>query len=249
MYVMKKIMNDIIETIDKNSTTILAGAAVAGVIGTVTLGIRATAKVCDELDKKTRSQMTKKEIIKKVWKYYISTTICGVSTVVCIISLHRINNKKLMTLVSTCKALESAGIEYQKKVEETIGSEQEKKIKEAIIKDKIDRDDINKKEVIVLDGNQMVYDTLSGRYFMSDEETILKVVNRCNSMILFGDGVTLNDFYAELELPPIDIGDKLSWDCDSGLIEITLGGTRTRDGRLCLTIQHENQPRFEPFEM
>lgn len=244
MYIMKKIVSNIIESIGKNSTTILTGAAVTGVIGTVTLGVRATIKACDELDKDARSQMTKKDVFKKVWKYYISTTICGVSTVICIISLHRISNKQLIKLAGTCKVLESAGIEYQKKVEETIGAEQEKKIKEAIIKDKIDNDDMNEKEVIVLDGNQLVYDTLSGRYFMSDEETILRVVNRCNSMILFGDRVTLNDFYAELELPPIDIGDMLSWDVDNGLIEVILGGTRTRDGRLCLTIQHENQPRF-----
>lgn len=243
---MKKILDDVLKSIDKNSTTILTGVSIIGVVTTTVLGVRATVKAVDKLsetDEETRKTMSKLDIVRYVGKYYISTTVSGACTIGCIVASNHLSNKKMIALTSACKALETASVEYQKKVEEEIGVDSAKKIKEKIIEDRV-KETYNSKEVIVLSGDRLYYDSISGRYFMSDDRTIGQCIDTLNVLLYNGESVTVNQLYEFIGLDDIIVGDKFGWESDDGLIELQIGSTVASDGRACLTIDFVNEPKL-----
>lgn len=67
---------------------------------------------------------------------------------------------------------------------ETIGEKKEQTVRDAIAKEHIEKDPVENKEVIVLGrGSTLCYDSVSGRYFKSDMETIKKAENELDARL------------------------------------------------------------------
>ena len=67
----------------------------------------------------------------------------------------------------------------------------------------------------------LCYDAMFGRWFRSDVDTIIRAVNEINRKIVAGDMyASLNEFYDEVGLPPVEAGEYLGWNIDDGTIEI-----------------------------
>lgn len=245
----KKIGN----TISKHSPVILTGIAVAGVVTTTVMAIKATPKAMEilEADKKIREEtgedpITKKEVVQLVWKCYIPTVTMGLVTISCVIGANTINAKRHAVLASLYSMTETTLREYQDKVVETIGKNKEEKIREEIHKDKMKKNPVSSKNPVIFTGkgDVLCFDALSGRYFQHQIEKIRKIQNDLNHRLLSEMWMSLNDVYLELGLDPIKTGYDLGWNTDH-LIDFVFTSQLTEDGDPCLVLDCEIGPRYD----
>ena len=94
-------------------------------------------------------------------------------------------------------------------------------------------------------GDYLCYDEFSGRYFMSTIEKVQRAVNIINRRIFNETDVCLNDFYDEVGLPAISMGDMFNWDMQSGEqvafdIRFTPGFDENRHP--CLVLNYDVMP-------
>jgi hypothetical protein len=165
--------------ISKNSPTILTGVAVAGLVSTTIMAIRATPKALSIVDNHiydmyeedsisshltfeewlgveegytwsdTTHMLTKKEIIQLTWREYVPATVLGLVTIGCIIGANHISLRRNAALASIYGITEAAFKEYQTKVIETIGANKETKIRDEISADRIKKNPVSTNEVLI----------------------------------------------------------------------------------------------------
>lgn len=246
----KKTCNDIRKSIDKNSPEILIGFGLAGMLTSTILAVKATPKahkLLGEAEERKGEELTKLEIFKIVWKPYLPTALGYCASAACILGAHSIDTKRNATLLTACKLGETALREYREKVVEVIGEETEKKIRDDIAKDRIDRDVKHGSSDVVVTGNGSFtcYDMISGRYFKSDMNTIQKVQNDLNYMMMNENYVSLNDLYLALDMTCTDIGNDVGWNVEDGLIEITFSSIISEAGEPCLVMNFDKSPKMD----
>lgn len=240
------------EGLKKRSPEILVGFGIFGMITGTAFAVKATPKaikLIEEDSKKTHNgdphAYTKKEAIKSAWKCYIPAAIIEGVSIGCIIGSSKIHLKRNAVLAAAYGISESALKEYREKVVETIGEKKEKTVHDAIAKDRMEKDPVTTKEVIVTgSGDSLCYDELSGRYFKSNMEKIKSAQNIINKRMLNEGYITLNEFYAEIGLQDIGIGDNLGWDVGDGYLDLSFSSQLASDGTPCLVIGHYNPPTY-----
>ena len=79
---------------------------------------------------------------------------------------------------------------------------------------------------------------------MSSMETLRKVQNDMNKIILDDMYASLNDFYYRIGLDPMNLGEELGWTID-GLIELKFSSRLSEDGQPCLVVNYETLPRSD----
>ena len=129
---------------------------------------------------------------------------------------------------------------------ETIGEKKEQSIRDAVAKDKMEKNPVSNREVVILErGNTLCFDTVSGRYFKSDIEKIKKAVNELNLRMRDEMYISLNEFYYEIGLNGTSIGDELGWNIDQGYIDLSFSSQLADDGTPCLVIEYHIAPRYD----
>ena len=175
-------------TASKHSPEILTGIGIAGMITTTVLAVKATPKalkLMDDARYDKEEDLTVPEKVKVTWKCYIPATLLGLASVGCLIGANSVNLRRKAALATAYKLSETALAEYKEKVIETVGEEKAKDIRSAIAKDKMEKNPVTKSEVIITDkGESLFCDSISGRYFKSDMNTIEKAVNTINRRYL-----------------------------------------------------------------
>lgn len=237
-------------TIKSHSPEILTAVGIVGMAATTVMAVRATPKAlkCIE-DAKLEKQddhLTPVEAVKATWKCYIPAAVTGVTSTACLIGASSANTRRNAALMTAYNVTRTALTEYKDKVVETIGEKKEQAIRENIAKDKLDKDPVTNREVIITEkGNTLCYDGVFGRYFKSDIDTIKRAINSINRKIVAGDMyVSLNEFYDEIGLEPIEIGNQLGWNIDDGEIEIEFSSQLAADGTPCLVIGYNVDPKY-----
>lgn len=250
----------------RRSPEILTGLGIAGMLSTTILAVKATPKalMLIEEEKRRRNYENAKEardlgydecehidklppvdVIKTAWKCYIPAAVTGTVSVACLIGASSVNARRNAALATAYTISESALREYKDKVVETVGEKKEKAVRDAIAKDKIERDPVEKKEVIITDrGDTLCYDAHAGRYFKSDIDKLKKVENEINKKLLDEGYISLNDFYYAIGLEGTDIGRDLGWRVEQGLIELDFSSQLTQDGTPCLVIDYGTLPQY-----
>ena len=77
-------------------------------------------------------------------------------------------------------------------------------------------------------------------------ETLKQAANKLNWQMnnLSEPYISLNEFYMEIGLGPVDVGDSLGWRSDRGLIDLEFS-SKLKDGRTpCLVMSHKNPPEY-----
>ena len=249
----KSNMTDIIKsvkaTISKHSPEILTGIGIAGMVTTTILAVKATPKAIKLIEAEKQAKhvdaLSPVDTVKTVWKCYIPAAMTGVSSIACLIGSNAINAKRNAALTTVYTLSEMARNEYKEKVIETIGEKKERTIKEKVDAERIKRDPVSKKEVIITEkGTTLCYDHVFGRYFKSDIDIINRAMNKINREIVINMYASLNDFYAELGLSPVEMGYDLGWNIDDGTIEIEPSSQLADDGTPCLVIDYSVSPKY-----
>ena len=235
--------------VSKRSPEILTGVGIAGLLTTSVLAVKATPKaliLINDAEYEKGEDLTKAEIVKVAWKPYVPAAITAVASVTCLVCASSVNAKRTTALTAAYKLSETAIAEYRDKVVETIGEEQEKAIREKVAKHKIENNPPEENDIIATgNGEEWCLDTLSGRYFKSDVETIRQAQNNLNERMLhdISGYVTVNDLYDELNLPHTDVGDILGWNTDE-LIKLDIG-SHIYKGKACITVGHNVPPKYD----
>lgn len=244
----KQIANNIVKTASKHSPEILTGLGIVGMGTTVIFAVKGTVKATKiiEQEKRDRNEpISKKEVVKATWKCYIPAAVTCVTSMACIIGASSINARRNAALAAAYNISTVALSEYKDKVVETIGEKKEQTIRESIAKDKLEKNPVSSNEVVVTEkGTTLCYDGIFGRYFRSDRDAIVRAVNNINRRIVLDSYVSLNEFYGELGLNPIPIGDDLGWNFDDKQIEVEFSSQLAEDGTPCLVIEYNVAPKY-----
>lgn len=232
----------------KHSPEILMGIGIAGMVTTTILAVRATPKalILIEEQKCEKEDISAFEKVKAVWKCYIPAAITGTMSIFCLIGASSVNARRNAAIATAYTLSESALRDYREKVIETIGEHKEQTVRDAVAKDKIDRDPLGRHEVIVTDkGVTLCYDVVSGRYFRSDIDKLKKAENKLNRQMRDEMYISLNEFYCEIGLSPVSIGDELGWNIDRGYIDLHFSSQIAEDGTPCLVVDYHVVPRYD----
>lgn len=195
--------------IKRHSSTILTYVGGAGVIVTAVMAVKATPKairLCEQAEEAKGERLTKFETIKTAGPVYIPTILTGSATIACIFGANVLNKRKQAALMSAYALLDSSYKEYKEKVNELYGDEAQTKVKEEIAKDHYNEEDID-----LEDGKELFFDEFSGRYFESTIYDVRTAQYNINKDMALQTSVSLNDYYAYLDIPPIEGGDELGW--------------------------------------
>ncbi len=243
------IIKGIKASISRHSPEILTGIGIAGMITTTILAVKATPKAIKLIEAEKQAKhvdtLSPVDTVKTVWKCYIPAAMTGVSSIACLIGSNAINAKRNAALTTVYTLSEMARNEYKEKVIETIGEKKERTIKEKVDAERIKKDPVSKKEVIITEkGTTLCYDHVFGRYFKSDIDLINRAMNKINREIVINMYASLNDFYAELGLSPVEMGYDLGWNIDDGTIEIEPSSQLADDGTPCLVIDYSVSPKY-----
>ena len=243
-------------TINRNSPTILTALGVAGLVSTVILAIKATPKALNILGEEQRfryeeehsAQFTDTPIdifdsVELTWKCYVPTMLMGAATIGCIIGSNRINLRRNAALASLFSIAETTLREYQAKVAEEIGEKKEEKIRADIVQDKLNANPAEEKTIILTGkGMYLCFDTFSGRYFRSNIEVLQRAENVFNQRLLREGWFCINNFYDEIGLEFIELGDEMGWIAERGLMELKFTTKMAKDNEPCLVVDYRVSP-------
>lgn len=232
----------------KHSPEILVGMGVAGAITSAVLSAKATVKavrLVDAAEVEKGEPLTKKEVVKTCWKCYIPTAVTTIASTACVIGASTVHTKRNAALATAYQLSESALAKYSEKVIETIGEKKEESIRANINKDKLEQHPVEHANVIITGkGDTLCCDLLFGKYFESDIDKIKRAVAEINYALIRDGYASLNDFYDELGLDHIAVGDDLGWGVDIGKLEVDFGSQIASDGRPCITLEYSVAPRY-----
>lgn len=236
--------------IKKHSPEILTGIGIAGMITTTVMAVRATPKALILIEERKEEIGAEKleamDMVKTTWACYIPAAITGTLSIACLIGASSVNARRNAALATAYTLSESALKDYQGKVIEMFGEKKNEAVKDAVAKDKVEKNPVVTREVIITEkGNTLCYDAISGRYFKSDIEKIKKAACELNRQMLDDMYVSLNDFYYEIGLDSVKLGDELGWNVDSGYIDLSFSSQLASDGTPCLVIDYSVAPRYD----
>ena len=199
-----------------NSSSILIGVGIAGVVATAVSSGKAAVKashILEELEYTSDEPPTTKEKFKAVAPAFIPPFIFGTATIGCFCGAHSIDLKKQATAAFVAAASKRTAEETEAKVEELFGSKKAKSVKDEIAKDEV-KERPPKKEDIWRTGNGTIImrdGVMGGPDFETDIEMLKAVFNQLNNRLNQYESVTVNDLKYALGLPQIEIGEDIGW--------------------------------------
>lgn len=250
---MKNPFKSIKPFIVEHEPEILMSSGIAGMIFVTAWSIKATVKAVRLVDKRkcelNTDKLSAKETFKTVWKCYIPPVIGTIVSIPCIVASNRISSRRNAALVAAYTIAETSLQEYKDKTKEIVGPEKEKEIHEAISKDKAITAPAPAENVILSDNGDILFqEPITGRYFKSNWNKILKAANELNAAAISGsDEITLSDWLLALGLSKTSVSDSLGWtvsDGKRGLLDISMDSCLTPDKIPCGVIYYNNDPKL-----
>lgn len=239
----------------EKSPAILAGLAIAGVIATGYAAYKAGSRADKILaakkqdmkdcapDDKAAKRTVMKETVKEMVPVVAPPIIMGATTIGCIVGSHKISARRLAVVSAAYSLSESAVKDLGGKMEEMLGEKKARAVRDAIMKDKLDKDDLPPMEsrpaVIIPGAHVLCRDKYTKQYFHSNAEKINRAINQLNVDILTRDFVSLNDLFDEIDSPELEncpLGDDIGWHIKD------LGGNNKLPIRLTALLTANQEP-------
>lgn len=243
------LMKSFRKTVSKHSPEILTGLGVTGLLTTTVLAVKATPKALylieDKKEELNTDKLTIKETIQTTWKLYLPSILLAIGSTSCIVCASRTNYKRNAALATAYSLSERTLVRYRDKVVETLGEKKEKEITDKVSQEIVDNNKADNTILLTSKGNTLCMDSVSGRYFRSDIDTIKKAINKLNRDLTYDHYVSLNQLYDEIGLPNVKNGSEMGWNLDSGLIEPTYSTCLAENDEPCIVIDYMVGPRYD----
>jgi hypothetical protein len=227
-----------------NSPTVLTGVGVAGVITTAYFAGRASFKAAEIILMEETNNGTRfppKERLRMVWTLYLPAVGSAILTVSTIIFANRIGTRRAAAMAAAYSLTEKAFTEYREKIVEKLGEKKEREARDELAQDRLAKNPLSSREVIVTGGAVLCYEVLTGRYFTSDIETLRKAQNDINHVILQHGYASLTDFYHRIGLASTAISEDIGWNSNK-LLDLEISTVLSEDNRPCLSISYAVEP-------
>lgn len=231
----------------KRAPEILTTMAVTGTIGTgiaaAKAGMDSAKDIREEEDRKKRL-LTFREKAALTWTNYIYAFGIGGIAIGSEIMAAVLQNRRL----DAATALLAGTREYvdmlQKAVKEKVGEKRYTDIRDDVCRRKIEENPVT--ETVALptgNGDHLMYESISGRYFTSDIETIRAAANDFMNDIINGMAMydSLNCWYGAIGLPTIRLGEDIGWNVDNPL-KVRFSTMIAADGRPCIILDYLTMP-------
>lgn len=246
---MNAIIKSAARLLKTNSSKILIGAGIAGMITAVVTAVEDTPKAveCIENAKKEKGEeLTKTEIVKASWKCYIRTAIFTGVSATCIIVGTVQQSRQHAALMAAYSLLESSSRDYHNKVVEMIGKDKDNEIQEAVSKDKAKKISTKNGDRIVSSGtgDELMLDYCSGRPFYGDPHEIRRLLVDTNYQLFNEDWISLNEVYYTIGLDGIPLGNAVGWRIEKGPIEPKFTAGLTDDDKPCVVLSFKEMPSY-----
>lgn len=228
------------------------GMGIGGLIFSTTWGIKATFKAVKRLEIKkkelNKQNLSFKEGFKEVWTLYLPVIISASVSIPSIILGNRVSAKRNAVLAAAYSISETALQEYKEQTKAIVGEKKEKEIREKISEKKVNETYNPNNITLIGDGDCLFCEPLSGRYFKSNWNKILRSANELNAKLINSmcGFTTLTDWFDELGLSKTDLSDELGWsliDGKGGLIDIDIISSLTPDKIPCGSISYNVLPK------
>lgn len=227
-----------------NSPVILTATGAAGVLSTAILAVRATPHAMSVIwdAESGGDKATPVDKVKLTWRLYLPAALSGALAITAIIAAHSTHVKRSAAIASAYTLVERAYQEYREEVVQQKGEREDRKIMDKVAEKRMDEDPVTNSQVIITGGGEsLCYDSISGRYFKSDIETIRKAQNDINHSVLNHMYVSHNDFYRAVGLDSVALGEELGWTTEN-MMEIDFSSHLSDDGRPCLYLDYVVAP-------
>lgn len=241
---MSSLATSLLQFGKKRSPEILMGASIAGVLASAALSAQATLKASEVLRSAEEGQERKletKEKVKEVWKLYIPTALTVASTVAGIVGLQRVNAARVAAATVMYTLSERQFQEYKNKVVEKLGEKEATAVHDEVQQDRVTDNPPSKEVIVNSDTDVLFYDSITGRYFMSNVEAVRKAQNDVNAHILNDMYAPLADFYDMLEIPSTPYSQDVGWNADN-MLEIIFSTTLSEDNKPCICLDYRVKP-------
>ena len=223
----------------KHSPFIMTMAGIIGVGVTSYLTAQASFKAARAIDEAEATGgisddpvQRLKEQTQLTWRFYIPPVTAGVVSVGAIAYANRLGNRRTAAAISAYTVIDQAFNQYQNKVREEIGAHKEQVLRDDIARDRVAANDPSNL-VIIGTGESLCCELLTGRYFMSDMETLRKAQNDINARVVSDLYVSLDEFYYLVGLKPTAHSAELGWDSDR-LMELEFSSVLSPEGKPCI---------------
>ena len=233
-----------------HSPEILTGIGIAGMVTTTVLAVKSTPKALRLIEAKKEAleveKLTPVETVKAAWLPYIPAAGTGGISVACLVGASSVNASRNAALAAAYNISATALADYKEKVIETIGEKKEKVVRDKVAEEQLKKApaDANTTIFVTGSGKTRCFDTITKQRFTSDIESIKKSVNELNRRMINGeDYISLNEFYYEIGLDEVAIGDELGWNVTRGLIEVDFSAQLDADGTPCIVLDYKVIPK------
>jgi len=240
--------------VQQNSPTILSGIAVAGVLSTAYLAAKATLKANERVrnlnkDAKPDEMLSNKEKVQLCWKYYVPAGASGIATITCIIGANQIGLRRHAAMVGAYTLAETAFREYKEQVVAELGDIKERGIRDKVAISQMEKNPVKDATIIMTGGgDDLCFDTYTGRYFRSDIEAIRRAENEINRQINVDMFVAHNEFYSLLGLADVAVGEQVGWNINNTMDLSFTPHLNPDNGKPCLAINYARLPLPDYFK-
>ena len=132
--------------------------------------------------------------------------------------------------------------EYREKIVEKLGERKEQAARDEIAQARVTKSPPPDDMVLLEDGlSVLCCDLFTGRYFLSDMETLRRAMNTINYQVNNDYYASLTDFYDQIGLPKTTMSDDFGWNADK-LLELDFSTAMTPSGKPCLTFDFRVMP-------
>lgn len=198
--------------IRQNKSSILAISGAIGMVASVGLAIRNTAKYKDIIHSKDNKKIDTIERLKVAVPLYFPIVLLTGGSLACIIGATVVNAKHQRSMTAAYILLENSFKQYKDKVVELYGSDAPKKVETEITNDKFDEEKPQMKN----SENDLFYDEYRDEFFESTLDYVREAMYHVNRNFILRGYSTLNEVYDFLNLSHTEQGDILGWSTDYG---------------------------------
>lgn len=207
-----------------NSPTILTAVGVVGIVGTAVVSWRAGYKTREIIAREEEHGAFRKsgnlpfgtkEKVQLVWREQIPVVLVPALTVGAVVCANRISASRAAALGAAYMLTTEKHAEYKAKIAEKFSHKKLEEVQTDIAQDGVDKNPPPAQIIIAGTGESMFKDSWSGRYFMSDMESIRRAVNEVNFEIRNGAYCSLTSFYNLIGLEPTFDSDEIGWNDDT----------------------------------
>lgn len=244
-------VGDTANDIEKNKPLLLTIFGVVGLVATAIEVAYAKPKADAVIKKRHENRVKEESKAEEIGRdilvatpVYLPAIATGAMTIGCMVGSYNESSKRTAAYATAYTLTETKLKDYQAKVIETLGDKKEQKIRNEVAAEKV-RKNPPAEEFIINDTDTLFYDTGSGRYFRANIDTVRNAIASLNERLYCEMFVSLNEFYYEIGLPEIKVGDDIGFNVDNGMIRIPLDNWMDYNGHPCLVLEYDYGVRFD----